>query len=377
MRKPKILFNIAFLNTKDMDGFTRYAMEILHRIDKSKFIFIANENIIKKFNIENYIKVPEKFSEKNSRSNFYRFIWYQYKLRYYIHKYDIKAFYSPIPEGVIYSPIKQFITIHDIIPIIYPQGQTRLKYYYKYVLPYLIKKNSVIITVSQNSKRDISRAYNLNGVNIFIAPSGFDIKKFYPCDRLKIDEVISKYSLNKEYILYTGAIRIHKNVKNLIKAFYKSKLFTKNIELVIVGKRGNDKFSKHITNLVKELNIENNIKFIDFVSDNELACLYSGALAFVFPSLYEGFGAPPLEAMACGTPVVVSNVSSLPEVCGDAALYVDPQNVNDIAQKLVKITTDYQLRDKLIKKGFEQIKNFSWDNTVKILENLLKEYDET
>ncbi len=367
MNKNMILFNATFVSEDKIDGFVRYTLEILKRIKKENILFVTNRKIIEKYNLSNYIEVPLELSEDNRKANIKRLLWYQTKLNHYIDKYNIKVFYSPIPEGIIFPSVKQIITIHDIIPLIYPKYHRRFKYYYKYLLKIMVKNSSKIITVSENSKKAILETYNLKKENIFIASPSIDKSKFYPRDKTSINETIKKYRLKDKYILYVGVIRIYKNVERLIRAF--NKINRKDVDLVIIGKF--NKNTLYLKDLVKDLGIEDNVKFIEFVPDEDLTNLLSGASLFVLPSLYEGFGIPPLEAMACGTPVVVSKIGSLTEVCGNASYYVNPYDIDDIAKGLNIVLTDEKLREELIKKGFERIKKFSWENTVKTIEKII------
>ena len=164
--------------------------------------------------------------------------------------------------------------------------------------------------------------------------------------------------LSTKYLLYTGVWREHKNLKRLMEAFLAFAKENQNINLVITGKY--DPLYAEIINMPEQARLQDRVHFVGHVSEGEIIALYQNALAFVFPSLYEGFGLPPLEAMACGVPVVCSNTSSLPEVCGDAALYFDPLSLTDIREKIERITSDEDLRSELIHKGLGNIRRFSW-----------------
>lgn len=180
-----------------------------------------------------------------------------------------------------------------------------------------------------------------------------------------------KYKINKKYILFVGTLQPRKNIVRLIEAFSKIH-HQQQLNLVIVGKKG--WMYEEILEAPKQYGIENQIKFLEFVPDEDLSLLYKNALCFVLPSLYEGFGLPVLEAMTQGCPVITSNVSSLPEAGGDAALYVDPEDVDDIAAKMQSLVKDEELRKTLIEKGYKQVKKFSWEKaareTLKVLEEV-------
>jgi glycosyltransferase involved in cell wall biosynthesis len=170
----------------------------------------------------------------------------------------------------------------------------------------------------------------------------------------------TKYGIEGDYVLFVGTLQPRKNIARLIEAFSRIK---DNTQLVVVGKKG--WLYEEILEAPKKFGVQDRVKFLDFVPDEDLPLFYQNALCFVLPSLYEGFGLPVLEAMKYGCPVITSNVSSLPEAGGDAALYFNPEDISDIAANLRLMITKPQLRKELIKKGFEQIKKFSWEKTAR------------
>jgi glycosyltransferase involved in cell wall biosynthesis len=181
-----------------------------------------------------------------------------------------------------------------------------------------------------------------------------------------MNELKKKFQISDQYILFVGTLQPRKNITRLIEAFSCLKpyaLSLRSLQLVIVGKKGWQ--YKEILKAPNKFGVADRVKFLDFVSDEDLPSLYKNALCYVLPSLYEGFGLPVLEAMKYDCPVITSNVSSLPEAGGDAALYVDPMNVQDIAEKIELLIRDEKLRRELIGKGRKQIKKFSWEKAAK------------
>jgi glycosyltransferase involved in cell wall biosynthesis len=176
-----------------------------------------------------------------------------------------------------------------------------------------------------------------------------------------MEDLDKKFGIAKPYILFVGTIQPRKNIAKLIEAV--SLLKEKQVQLVVVGKKG--WLWEEILAAPEKFKIADRVKFLDFVTNEDLPILYKNALCFVLPSLYEGFGLPVLEAMKFGCPTVISNVSSLPEVGGDASLYFDPQSVDDIAEKLDKVISDEKLRAEMTEKGYNQVKKFSWEKTAK------------
>jgi glycosyltransferase involved in cell wall biosynthesis len=193
-----------------------------------------------------------------------------------------------------------------------------------------------------------------------------------------MQELQTKYGISKDFVLFVGTLQPRKNIIRLIEAFSKllkdKKYQESPLQLVIVGKKGWQ--YDEILDSPKKFGIDNKVKFLDFVPDEDLIMLYKNALCFAWPSLYEGFGLPILEAMKMGCPVITSNVSSMPEAGGDAALYVDPENVDDIAKKLSDVVSDPKLRQDMVEKGKKQVQKFSWEKTARqtlqILEDVAK-----
>lgn len=226
---------------------------------------------------------------------------------------------------------------------------------------YSAKESAHIITISESSKKDIMEFYALPEEKITVAYPGYDEKLFEPVrDEGQIKKVRDQYEISGNYIIYIGTIQPRKNLVRLIRAM-KS---VEDCKLVIVGKiKGKGRqawMNEEILTEPKKLGIENKIIFTDFVPTKELPALISGARAFILPSLWEGFGIPVVEAMACGTPVIVSNVSSLPEVAGVAGIQISPESETQIEQAIRLLVSDKKIHDRLSKKALLQAKKFSW-----------------
>jgi len=258
-------------------------------------------------------------------------------------------------------PGKFISTINDIAFLKYPEILSKKRdYYYKFFLKNALKKARFIITISDSTKRDVLNYYNFpeDSIKTIYLSAGDEFK---PASREEIGKVKEKYNLKERYILFVSTLEPRKNIVNLLKAF---KLINeKDVQLLICGKKG--WLYEDIYNEITESSLEESVIIEDSVPKDDLIQLYSGAEFFILPSLYEGFGLPVLEAMACGTPVITSGVSSLPEVGGDAALYVDPLNIEDIADKISQLLSDDTLKSEMREKGFEQVKKFSWEKCAK------------
>jgi len=274
------------------------------------------------------------------------------------------VFLSPTHYLPIFAPSYSVISIMDVSYIKFPElfQKSDLNQLTKWT-KYSVKKAKRVFTISGSSKDDIIREYRVSKDKVIVTYPGIKLKS--QMSKLKTATQNSKllkekYGIEGEYILFVGTLQPRKNIVRLVEAFSKLK---NGIKLIIVGKKG--WMYEEILAAPKKFGIEDKVKFLDSVTDEELPFFYKYALCFVLPSLYEGFGLPVLEAMKYGCPVVTSNVSSLPEAGGNAALYIDPLNVDDIVKNLESIIQNSELRTKLIKKGYEQVKKFSWEKTAR------------
>jgi len=290
--------------------------------------------------------------------------------RFLIGKDGIDVFFSPTHYLPLYSSCPSVISILDVSYIYFPElFKKRDLYQLKLWGGYSIGKAKKIITISESSKNDIMKTYKVKEDKISVIYPGI---KQLPAEskELAMSDLNNKFGIDGEYILFVGTLQPRKNVTKLIEAFAKIK--KRDLKLVVVGKKG--WLYEDILSAPQKFGVEDRVKFLDFVSDEDLPSLYKNALCFVLPSLYEGFGLPVLEAMQYGCPVLTSNVSSLPEAGGDAAVYFDPEDANDIAQKIDEVVSDSSLRQEMVKKGYNQIKKFSWEKaakeTLRVLEEL-------
>lgn len=281
----------------------------------------------------------------------------------------LDVFFSPTHYLPFFIPFPSVVSILDVSYLHFPElFKKKDLYQLKLWGGYSIRKASRIITISESSRSDIIKAYGVIPDKVVVAYPGL-IKR----DESKsMDELGKKYGVKGRYILFVGTLQPRKNIKKLVEAF--SKLKDNDVDLVIVGKKG-WMFDEIIAS-PSEYGVKNRVKFLETVDDEELPTFYKNAVFFILPSLYEGFGLPVLEAMEYGCPVIISNISSLPEAGGDAALYVNPDDVSDITDKMQKLLDDGSLRKDLVARGHEQVKKFSWkktaEQTIKVFEGLNK-----
>ncbi len=266
------------------------------------------------------------------------------------------------------------VTIHDLTLSFFP-GKKMNRFFhrmaYHTVINRVTRQSKKIIAVSNHTKKDLVEHLNVPENKISVIYNGVN-NKFGNITPSSSSELLKRFGINKEFFLYTGVWRDHKNLLGLIKAFASfNRLKGEKYNLLITG--AYNPSYEEVPNIIKQLKLEDTVHLLGLVSEEDLYSLYLNALAYVFPSFYEGFGLPPLEAMQCGTPTVVSNTSAIPEVCGEGnSLYFDPYNLDDIQSKMLRITDDFDLRDNLIRRGKERVKHFSWK---KMTDDVLKLYN--
>ena len=286
------------------------------------------------------------------------------------------VFFSPTHYLPLYVPCPSVMSILDVSYLHFPKlFKKRDLYQLKLWGRYSIGKAKKIITISKSSKNDIIKAYNVSEDKVVVVYPGVKSETNSKIKMQNSKLLKEKFGIDRDYILFVGTLQPRKNIEKLIEAF--SRLKTKDLGLktdlglVIVGKKG--WMYEDILNAPKKFGITKRVKFLDSVTDEDLPSFYKNAICFALPSLYEGFGLPILEAMKYGCPVLTSNVSSLPEAGGEAALYCDPEDVDDIARNLESIIQNSELRKKLIEKGYQQIKKFSWEKTAKETLKIIEE----
>lgn len=326
-------------------------------------------------------KIKQDWSKYNNviyrEGNFpSRYIWQQLFLGRWLKRDNPDVYLALdglLPLG---CSIPSVTIVHDLIWLHYPESTApHVRWVYRLRLKSSARKARHCIAVSETTRADLLKYTGLEPSKVTVAYNGVETK-FKPQGEEKINQVLEVHKIRRPYIFFIGNLMKHKNLVSLIKAY---KIFINEIndkeipvpQLVIAGCR--NWRSSTIFETVRTLKLENYVNFLGYVTDSELMVLYSGAEFFVFPSLIEGFGLPILEAQACGTPVVCSNTYSLPEVGGDSVIYFDPYDVEDMATKMLEVYEDKKLQEKLRRKGFENIKRFSWQKTASQILSVLEE----
>jgi len=366
--------NIGIIVEKNLDGqkgglevYTYNLIKNLLKVDKKNNYFFIKDSKNTGFPRENEIKInlgetPARKVLKNS-----------FDLLTIVKRYMLDIIHDPCQMGPFLLPmkVKKILTLHDLFPLTHPKtAPSRYSpYIYKYLLPQVLKRTDQIIAVSKNTKKDILEYFPSLKDQITIIYEAVD-KSFRKIKNL--EKTRRKYKLDLPFIFSLGSLNPRKNLVTLIKAFSKLKTQGLKHKLVIGGREG-WRF-ENIFQQARDLVKKGEIIFTDFIPEEDLPYFYNLADLFVFPSLYEGFGIPILEAMACGCPVITSNISSMPEVAGRAALFINnPLDVDEIASKITQVLINSNLKKGLIKKGFVQAVKFSWERTAR---ETIKVYEE-
>ncbi|MCL5675829.1 MAG: glycosyltransferase family 4 protein [Patescibacteria group bacterium] len=355
-----------------------------------------------------YVVVPKKS------------IWTLIDLSWYFlsHKLDLDFFISPTHYLPIYCPYPAIISVMDLSYLHFPElFRSKDLWQLKLWTRFSVNKAKRVLTISQASKNDIIKEYGVDKDKVQVTYPGIKDKRLYSSSQarslkvssrlsapnnksLDMNKILEKYHIKKPYILFVGTIQPRKNIARLVEAFSllchsesasertRNLMQNKSVEkdpstqpsaslgmtrtsLVIIGRPG--WMYEEIYKSPKKYGVDDKVKFLDSVSEEDLPAFYQNALVFILPSLYEGFGLPILEAMQNGCPVITSSVSSMPEAGGEAALYVNPKDAKDIAEKISKVLSDEKLRNNMIVKGYQQVKKFSWEKTARETLKILEE----
>lgn len=293
-----------------------------------------------------------------------RIVWEQTVLPWLVHQERLDLLHSPHYTMPFAVRCPTVVTFHDMTFLLYPEAHLLYKrLFFRGIMPLAARRADALIAISESTRADILRLLKPAAEKVFAVPYGV-APLFRPVkDCAAIEAICNRYSLPRQFILYVGNLEPRKNLPVLLQAF--ARLTQRGLPhaLVLAGSRGWK--DAEIFSTMKELGLASRVCFPGYIPQPDLPALYSAADLFVYPSLYEGFGLPVLEALACGIPVITSNVSSMPEVAGDAGILVNPRRVDELADALWRILTDRELHDELARKGVERAQMFSWTRTAR------------
>lgn len=304
-----------------------------------------------------------------------RIYWENISLPRLFDKDDLDILHVPGFAGPLFANrVKKVTTVHDLIGMIYPQNLAPVsRFYWQRWLPACVKNSHMIIADSENTKKDIIRLLNIPQDRIRVIYLAANRSFSVIPDKEKERDRLKKYGINTKYILNVGTVEPRKNIKNLILAFamYLNNSRARELSLVIAGKKG-WAYDESLKAAI-DAGIRQNVIFCDYIDEADLVLMYNLAELFIYPSFYEGFGIPVLEAMCCAAPVICSNTSSLPELAGDAAILVDPADNAVLEKSMAEVLPDNLLKKTLSEKALRQAARFSWEKAAKETISLYRE----
>lgn len=386
----KINIEVQHLCSKVMGGIPYYTINLIEALisrninQYSVSFFDGNKELNNRAYIEQYLKdaIANNLSVLECNDLSYKTIVeetikgikasYADKTYSEYFKTDFDICHLPVSLGIAENITqKTIVTVHDILPVL-PEFKNawneRTQILLEKSIEYIKRKKDInVIADSISTKNDLMSHFNISAERIYVVPLGYKATQYYPDNNKSI---IASLGVTGPYLLYLGRLDSRKGIVDILNAFEIVKERRKDLILVLAGA-----FDTSAITIKERLN---NYKYIEdvilpgFVTQEQKRALMSGATTFLFPSEYEGFGLPVLEAMACGTPVITTNVSSLPEVGGDAALYVTPKQPEELADAIERMLNSNSLRKEYVEKGFKQCKKFSWDKTAELTEEVYK-----
>jgi glycosyltransferase involved in cell wall biosynthesis len=356
----ELLINLSFI-LKKSTGTTTYALNLVNHL------YCLQPKLITSYPLPKhdcYLIPDGKTSEQGLSGHLNRLVWTQFQLPRICQDLQSKLLFSPVSESPLWTKCRSIVMVHDFIPLRFPKHFSPLTPYHQYYVPQILNQTEHIICNSQSTAEDIIQFCNIPANKISPILLGYNYQHFKPSS-------ISHRS-QYPYFLYVGRHDPYKNISRLIVAF--ASLPSNNEYQLWLAGPSDKRYTPVLKKQVQELGLHHRVKFLEYVPYDDLPKIISGAIALVFPSLWEGFGLPVLEAMACGTPVITSNLSSLPEVAGDAAILIDPYKVEEITDAMQAIANQSELRSQLSQLGLQRATQFSWEKTGKATVEVLKRF---
>jgi len=355
--QSNLLINLSFL-ISEPTGLAIYAKNLFPHLK------ILNPTLLtaQKIPNNNCYEIPANLTpEQGSRGHINRLLWTQTQLPKIYKQLKSNLLFSPIPEAPLFAGCRYIITVHDLIALRFPRRFDPLTPYHRYYIPQVLRQAEHIICDSESTANDLMNFCNIPSSLISRIFPGYDASFFKFLDLP-----------TSNYFLYMGRHNPHKNVQRVVAAFA-AWPHNSEYELWITGSE-DKRYTPLLKAQVRELGLFDRVKFLNYLPAADLPKVINRAIALLFPSLWEGFGLPVLEAMACGTPVITSNLSSMPEVAGDGALLVNPYSIQEIASAMHELATDAKARSHLRQLGLARAKQFSWEKTGRETAAILDRY---
>ena len=356
----ELLVNLSFVLIKPT-GTTTYAFNLLSQLQKIEPTLLTWQSL-SSYNC--YQTPTNQTSEQGFKGHLRRFQWTQFQLPRIYRQLKSSLLFSPIPEAPIFTDCRYIVTVHDFIPLRFPKPSSPLYQYFKYYIPQVLSQATHIICNSTATAAETIDRFGIPTSKVTPIPLAYDANHFYANDETEIAD--------PPYFLYLGRHDPYKNVARIIAAF--GQLSNCDRYELWLGGSGDGRYTPQLRAQVAELGLEGRVKFLEYIPYSELPKVIRQARALVFPSLWEGFGLPVLEAMACGTPVITSNLSALLDVASDAAILVDPYQVKEIASAMYDLSKDDELHRQLRQAGLQRASQFSWSQTGRATIDVLQQY---
>jgi glycosyltransferase involved in cell wall biosynthesis len=351
-----IAINASILDERP-SGLGQYALNVIRSLDALRnglVVYTSFPDPLVGLRAVVRLASPLIRPERGLGGHLARLAWCQTVLRARVARDRPRVLFNTLPEGILRCGIPQVTTVHDLVPLLFPDEYPRPRYYFRHLVPALLRESRAVVADSEATRRQVIDAYRLPLDRVHVIPCGYDAARFRPDGPAAHDGGVP-------YVLYVGNLLPHKNLPRLIEAMVRVGGRVP-VRLVVAGS-GRPANVAVLTSLAARLGARVELRL--YVPPEELPALYRGARVVALPSLAEGFGLTALEAMACGTPVVAANASSIPEVVGDAGLLVDPRDTDAIADAILRLLTDESLRRRLIAQGLTRAACFSWERTAR------------
>lgn len=363
----QIAINLSFVG-KQPTGLATYAINLVPQLPIPDLTVLAAAPLLPRYADRcACYEVPANLTpEQGKLGHLRRLGWTQLQLPQIYQQLRSSLLFSPVPEAPLFSRCRSVVVVHDLIPLRFPHWTSPLTYYFRHYVPLVLQQAEHILCNSTATAQDIINVYGISAQKITPIPLAHNTANF------RVLNLSERPQSDRPYFFYVGRQDPYKNLHRVIRAFAQIP-DVQNYELWIAGS-ADPRFVPALQAEAEQLALTNQVKFLGYVPYSKLPVLLNQALALVYPSLWEGFGFPVLEAMACGTPVITSNLASLPEVAGDAAILVDPHSETDIAAAMQQVGTNAAMRVQMRSAGLARASQFSWAKTAQATAEILYRY---